>query len=124
VAERDLEEGLVWKPAPVAPPAEGALVGFELDGLRMLVCRGEGRLFVLNDRCPHALVRLSKGTLRGCILECPVHGGQIDVRDGHPVSGPIQRRAITHPVREREGMLEVGLPAPRSGMPRPIQAAP
>jgi len=113
VAEGELEEGLVWKAAPVAPPAEGGLVGFELDGLRMLVCRGEGGLYVLNDRCPHALVRLSEGTLRGCILECPVHGGKIDVRDGFPVSGPIQLRAITHPVREREGTLEVGLPAAR-----------
>ena len=114
MAENDLEDGLVWKPAPVAPPAEGAVVGFELAGLRMLVCRGEGELYVLNDRCPHALVRLSEGTLRGCILECPVHGGKIDVRDGFPVAGPIQRPAITHPVRERENTIEVGLPAPHS----------
>lgn len=36
----------------------------------------------LNGICPHHGGPLGKGTLRGCVVTCPWHGWQFDVRDG------------------------------------------
>jgi nitrite reductase/ring-hydroxylating ferredoxin subunit len=75
------------------------------------VCNAEGRFYAIENRCPHAMVRLDTAVLSGCILECSVHGGRIDVRDGSPQRNPIRRPAITYPVRETGSQLEITLGA-------------
>lgn len=90
-------------------PAPGELVGVEAGGRRIVVCNVEGRLYALEDRCPHAAVPLRGGRLDGCLLECPVHGGRLDVRDGRPERAPIRRPARTFPVRAVAGGLEIQL---------------
>jgi nitrite reductase/ring-hydroxylating ferredoxin subunit len=96
--------------AEVPAPGESRVVGLELRGLRVVVCRAGGRLFALEDRCPHAFSPLSEGALRGYTLECPFHGGTLDVRDGRPLSLPIRRAAATYAVRAAGESLEIGLP--------------
>ena len=84
-------------------------MAFLLDGRAILLCRVGGALYALRDECPHARVPLADGALRGTVLECPLHGGKLDVRDGRPVSPPIRRPAMIHPVREHGGVIEIGL---------------
>jgi 3-phenylpropionate/trans-cinnamate dioxygenase ferredoxin subunit len=105
------DAALEWVVAGVAPPEESRMVGLELRGLRLLVCRAGGRLFALEDRCPHAFSPLSEGALHGYTLECPFHGGTLDVRDGRPLTLPIRRAAATFAVRDAGDSLEIGLPA-------------
>lgn len=100
-----------WVAANVAALGESRLVGLELRGRRLVVCRAGGRLYALEDRCPHAFHPLSEGALRGYALECPFHGGTLDVRDGRPLSLPIRRAAATYAVRDAGDTLEIGLPA-------------
>ena len=104
---------LAWHPIPVPLPAEGQVCGFEMAGHLLLLCNAQGEPRVLLDECPHAGVALSGGRLQGTILECPLHGGKVDVRDGAPKALPIRRRAPCFPVRWSEGGLEVAIP--RSG---------
>lgn len=48
----------------------------------ILVVNLEGRLFALEDACPHSGRSLSEGkVLDGCVV-CPAHGWEIDVRTG------------------------------------------
>ena len=69
------------------------------------------RLYAIEDRCPHAGVALASGRLEGFVLECPLHGGRLDVRDGSPVEAPIRRAAERFAVREGvRGELEVLVP--------------
>lgn len=42
----------------------------------------EGEFFALDGVCPHQGGPLGKGDLQGCILTCPWHGWQFDVRSG------------------------------------------
>ena len=105
------DAALEWVAAGVAAPGESRVVGLEVRGLRLVVCRAGGRLFALEDRCPHAFSPLSEGALRGYALECPFHGGTLDVRDGRPLSLPIRRAAATYAVRDAGESLEIGLPA-------------
>lgn len=42
----------------------------------------EGQFHALDGVCPHQGGPLGKGKLAGCIVTCPWHGWQFDVRDG------------------------------------------
>jgi anthranilate 1,2-dioxygenase ferredoxin subunit len=43
------------------------------------------------------------------LLECPLHGGKLDVRDGSHVALPIRKPARTYPVRVVDGGIEIDL---------------
>jgi len=91
----------------VSDLAPGQLRRIDAGERRLLVCNAEGTFYALEDRCPHAAVPLSGGVLRGCLLECPLHGGSVDVRDGSPAALPIRRPATTYPVRTLDGGSEI-----------------
>jgi nitrite reductase/ring-hydroxylating ferredoxin subunit len=80
-------------------------------GRELLVCNADGRFYAIENRCPHAMVRLDTAALRGCILECPVHGGRLDVRDGSPQGHPIRRPATTYRVQQNGQQIEILLGA-------------
>jgi nitrite reductase/ring-hydroxylating ferredoxin subunit len=71
-----------------ADVAEGSSVCIELQGIKVLVLRSEGRVFAYEDRCPHAFWPLSQGTLAGSVLECPGHGWEFDVQSGRCLTSP------------------------------------
>ena len=87
------------------PPGQTRAVS--ASGLELLVCNAEGRFYAIENRCPHAMVRLDTAVLSGCVLECPVHGGRLDVRDGSPQRHPIRRPAQTYRVRELGSQIEI-----------------
>lgn len=107
----DRDEG--WRAIPVPLPQPGVLRPFEVEGKRLLLCIAEGAPHVLEDLCPHAGVALSPGRLVGCVLECPFHGGKLDVRDGNPVAPPIRRPVRTFAVRASGAGFEVALGSSR-----------
>ena len=52
----------------------------------------DGEYFALDGMCPHQGGPLGKGKLTGCIVTCPWHGFQFDVRDGqHQTSAQLQQ---------------------------------
>ncbi|MCA9649851.1 MAG: Rieske (2Fe-2S) protein [Myxococcales bacterium] len=73
---------------------------------RIAVIRAEdGRLFALDDRCPHEGYPLAQGQLRGCTLTCAWHNFKFDLRDGRCLKGD---EAVTvYPVRVRDGRVQV-----------------
>jgi nitrite reductase/ring-hydroxylating ferredoxin subunit len=95
----------------VAGLAPGQTRAVSANGRELLVCNADGRFYAIENRCPHAMVRLDDAVLRGCVLECSVHGGQLDVRDGSPQRNPIRRRASTYPVRASGDQIEITLGA-------------
>jgi 3-phenylpropionate/trans-cinnamate dioxygenase ferredoxin subunit len=87
------------------PP--GGLRAVKIGPLDILVCHAEGAYYALENRCPHSLVPLDAGRLEGCVLECPLHGGRLDVRDGSPRALPIRRPAVIFSVRPVPGGIEI-----------------
>jgi nitrite reductase/ring-hydroxylating ferredoxin subunit len=96
-----------WADVPVALPPPGGMAAFELGGLELVLCNAAGTPCVIEDRCPHAEVALSEGRLEGFVLECPLHGGKLDVRDGRPAAAPIRRPVRTFAVRKAGEQLQV-----------------
>jgi 3-phenylpropionate/trans-cinnamate dioxygenase ferredoxin subunit len=93
----------------VSDLAPGQTRAFEEEDVKVLVCHADGRFYAIENQCPHAAVRLDAAALRGCLLECPVHGGKLDVRDGSPQGHPIRRPVTTFAVTERDGAIEIRL---------------
>jgi nitrite reductase/ring-hydroxylating ferredoxin subunit len=100
-----------WQAVPVALPPPGGMTAFESGGLRLVLCNAGGTPYVVQDRCPHAFAYLSEGRLDGYTLECPLHGGKLDVRDGSPVAPPIRKPVQNFAVRQVEGAVQIEVPA-------------
>jgi nitrite reductase/ring-hydroxylating ferredoxin subunit len=83
------------------------MAAFALDGVELVLCNVAGVPHVIEDRCPHAEAALSEGRLAGAVLECPLHGGKLDVTSGAPAAPPIRRPVRTFAVRRDGERLQV-----------------
>jgi 3-phenylpropionate/trans-cinnamate dioxygenase ferredoxin subunit len=54
----------------------------KVDGHDLLVARVGDEFFAADAHCPHLHANLTKGTLEGAVVTCPLHGSRFDVRDG------------------------------------------
>jgi nitrite reductase (NADH) small subunit len=66
----------------------------------------EGRFYALDGVCPHQGGPLGRGTLRGCVVTCPWHGWQFDVRTGQHLTNRSIRH-FTFPVKVEGGQVFV-----------------
>lgn len=103
--------GLRWVEIPIPLPPDGRNETFVVGELALLLCNAGGTPFVVRDECPHVRTSLQGGLIKGTILECPLHGGQLDLRDGRPVAMPIRRPVTCYPVRSAAAGWQVGIPA-------------
>ena len=66
----------------------------------------EGTFYALDGVCPHQGGPLGSGQLEGCIVTCPWHGWQFDVRTGaHQLSTSVLQPSF--PVRIEDDWIEV-----------------
>jgi nitrite reductase/ring-hydroxylating ferredoxin subunit len=71
----------------------------------ILLYRVAGAVYATTDRCSHAKVFLSRGTLEGFHVICPAHFGSFDIRTGEAVAPPCVAPIETHRVLESEGAI-------------------
>jgi len=68
-----------------------------------------GGFYAVQQHCLHLRGPLGEGRLEGCVLSCPWHGWQYDVRTGqNEFDLAIQLR--TYDVQVEDGEVRVGLP--------------
>ncbi len=93
----------------VSDLAPGQTRVFEHAGRRVLVCNADGVYYAIEDQCSHAAFPLDGGRLKGCILECPVHGAKFDVRDGRAVRIPARKPVRTFSISVADGRALISL---------------
>lgn len=90
---------------------EGRGRAVELGGTRVALFRQGGRLFALQDACPHMGTSLAEGTLEPGAIRCHQHGWRFDL-----ASGESDRRsgacAHVYEVRVEAGEVFIRRPAP------------
>lgn len=62
------------------------------DGRVIALYNVSGTLHALDGVCPHQGGPLGKGRLDGCVVTCPWHGWQFDVRSGQHQFSPTVRQ--------------------------------
>lgn len=93
----------------VAGLAPGETRAVEIAGRGVLLCNVDGEIFAVRNVCPHQAFRLDDARLRGAVIECSLHGGRFDVRDGCPVRAPTKNALVTYRVTRRGAQVEVEL---------------
>src|SRR5918992_580900 len=83
----------------------------QVDGVAVLLYRKGATIHALSDRCTHRGCSLSDGETDGSAVTCPCHGSRFRLEDGHVIQGPAIAPAKSFQVRERNGKVEVRLPA-------------
>ncbi|MGH3917080.1 MAG: non-heme iron oxygenase ferredoxin subunit [Pseudonocardiaceae bacterium] len=73
-------------------------VGFDADGVPVVLVRQGEQVYALADICSHAEVALSEGEVTRQGLECWLHGSCFDLRTGAPSSPPASEPVDTYAV--------------------------
>lgn len=88
--------------------AEGALLGRDVEGERLLLARVGGEVRAYRDACPGSPMPLSTGAVREGVLLCPWHDCRFDLESGRRVDregAPLEAVPLT----VRDGEVRVGL---------------
>jgi len=56
-------------------------------------------VYASDNPCTHGNARLCDGFLEDHEIECPLHQGRFDVRDGRPLCDPVTAPVRVYPVR-------------------------
>ncbi|WP_156680925.1 Rieske (2Fe-2S) protein [Sphingomonas profundi] len=89
-------------------------VGVILNGWPVAVCRADGAIFAVVDKCTHANALLSDGRVRRGAIMCPLHGARFDLAGGACIGGAY-RPLKTFAHRLADGWIEVAVPDEKPG---------
>jgi nitrite reductase/ring-hydroxylating ferredoxin subunit len=87
--------------------APGAMTWVIVDRERVLIANVEGIFYAVRDACGHRQAPLSRGTLDGHVIECPLHFATFDVRTGKLLSGPVADDVLTYTVQVKDDTVYV-----------------
>ncbi len=65
--------------------ANGAMKEVKVQGQYVLLARVADKYYAIDNRCPHFGGNLSRGSLEGTVVTCPLHGSQFDITNGQVV---------------------------------------
>jgi 3-phenylpropionate/trans-cinnamate dioxygenase ferredoxin subunit len=59
----------------------------------------DDQVFAVDDMCSHEDASLSKGSLHGECVKCPLHGSRFDLNSGEALDEPAEDPIRTYPVK-------------------------
>ena len=74
-----------------------------------------GAVYATDNLCTHGQARLCDGFLEGHEIECPLHQGRFDVRDGRPLCEPVTDALRSYPVKVEGGRVFLQLDSSPTG---------
>lgn len=75
------------------------VIGIVVAGRDIAVYTVGDAVYATDNVCTHGQARLCDGFLEGHEIECPLHQGKFDVRDGRPTCAPVTDALRTYPVK-------------------------
>lgn len=69
----------------------------------------DGELYATDGLCTHGNVHLSRGLVKGNLIECSKHNGRFNLIDGSPARVPVCRGLATYPIEERHGRIFINV---------------
>jgi NAD(P)H-dependent nitrite reductase small subunit len=80
------------KVASASEIQEGGSKIVSAEGREIALFKVEGRIYAIDNLCPHRGGPLGEGWLDGAHVTCPWHGWQFDVRNGYCRTVPESRQ--------------------------------
>ena len=78
------------KACAVSDVALGTAKLVAVDGKEIALFNVDGTFYALDNECPHRGGPLGEGELEGCIVTCPWHAWQYDVRTGESITDDLK----------------------------------
>ena len=78
---------------------EDDVIGVDIAGKSIALYRVEGEVFATDNLCTHGNARLCDGFLEGHEIECPLHQGKFDIRNGKAMCAPLTDDVKTYPIK-------------------------
>jgi len=83
------------------------LLCFDHDDKTYCIYNTPDGFFATDGYCTHEDERLENGIVIDCVIECPLHQGRFDVRNGKALSAPVCVDLKTWPVKVEEGQVYI-----------------
>lgn len=88
---------------------EDDVIGVQVQGRDIAFYRIDDDVFATDNICTHGHARLCDGFLEGHEIECPLHQGRFDIRNGKAMCEPLTEDIRTYPVKIEERRVYVAL---------------
>jgi naphthalene 1,2-dioxygenase system ferredoxin subunit len=75
------------------------VIGLVVEGRDIALYTVGDAVYATDNLCTHGQARLCDGFLEGHEIECPLHQGKFDVRDGKPLCEPVTDALHSYPVK-------------------------
>ena len=85
---------------------EGRSLLVEVDGFPIALFKAGGKVYAMQDMCPHQATSLSEGEVEDCKVTCPGHGWQFDLKTGECING-AQAQTFTVIVENGKVFIEL-----------------
>jgi nitrite reductase/ring-hydroxylating ferredoxin subunit len=86
--------------------SDGMMKKYMVGDKDVLLARAQGKYYAAQGRCPHMRAYLSRGTLKGTIVTCPLHGSQFDLATGKVVRW-VEGKGFTSSIGKLMSMLGI-----------------
>ncbi len=91
--------------------APGQVLGLRIGDRHIAIYNVDGEYFATDNVCTHAFALLHEGYLDGHVIECPLHGGCFDIRNGEGLGAPIIHDLKTYETRVVGEDIQIRLPS-------------
>ncbi len=88
---------------------EDDVIGIDIAGRQVALYNTNGEFFATDNICSHGQADLCDGFLEGYEIECPMHQGRFDIRNGQPACAPVTEAIKSYPVKIEGGRVFLAL---------------
>ncbi|MEM7446358.1 MAG: MocE family 2Fe-2S type ferredoxin [Pseudomonadota bacterium] len=86
------------------------VIRFDHDGRTFAIYRSHGDgIFATDGLCTHEKIHLADGFVIGNMIECPMHNGQFDYRNGKALRAPACEDLKTYETKVEDGRVHIAL---------------
>nr|NDG07055.1 non-heme iron oxygenase ferredoxin subunit [Oxalobacteraceae bacterium] len=86
---------------------EDDVVGIDINEKSIALYQVEGEIYATDNICTHGNARLCDGFLEGHEIECPLHQGKFDIRNGKAMCAPLTEDIRIYLVKIENGRVLV-----------------
>jgi 3-phenylpropionate/trans-cinnamate dioxygenase ferredoxin component len=87
------------KVGPLADIDDEDVMRFDHDGQTYAIYHVAGKVYATDGLCTHEQVHLCDGLVMDHVIECPMHNGRFDIRDGRALGAPACVNLKTYPAK-------------------------